>query len=709
MAKINGTNITAPVAPFTTDDIYPTHYAEYGKGGYRTVETVDDLNNIPAERKEEGMLVYVKSDSKIYKLKSDNTWEELSTGCSEYTAGENITIDNNSINAFKDIISINKVLEAKTLIFEGNKYKYPNTLNLGNYDALGSTILGANNTLGNATGNTQNCIISGAFNVHNTGNGDCILGMRNTLSDGAYSLVSGNYNRITHAGNNGSCFIGASNYGTNAGQSFIIGCGNTLINNTLLNTTTMLGQFLTDRTESGTHQNMFLIGNFVQTSQSNGTMLIGAQSLSNLQFIKVTGSANATTLNITQKSLGHYDLQQLVGLSLYSPNLSYHRNVQMAKITKITDTQVTFDKAPFVKAGKNYILYLPHTAAVNNSIDCLSLGKNNYFNNTTLSTALGIGHKIIGGSNKFAIGNYSDTTQAGTLFIGDGTGTSDRHNFIYGTKDNFTIQSENLRLETHNLEIAGVEGDIINKLNKIDTLDDKISEIQLYKTPNVTIFGEPTINNGQISDFTANDYIQFPFLVDLHNKSFEINICLTTGSQVINQENIFDSDNGLAFAVRNGKFVVAMSSTGQSWDMGEHIGTTTVLPNTTYYVKISWDRLQYKLDISTDKTTYTNEFTYIDSNSLLSKQIIIGKSIDNKYIFSGSINLNNCTLSIMGQMVWQGMDNAGIATRLATDLHNIDSDGEEKVKEIIDNSRKGVEMEITFEDGTVQNYTFVIK
>jgi len=34
MANISGTNLAAPVVPFTTEDIYATHYAKYGNGGW---------------------------------------------------------------------------------------------------------------------------------------------------------------------------------------------------------------------------------------------------------------------------------------------------------------------------------------------------------------------------------------------------------------------------------------------------------------------------------------------------------------------------------------------------------------------------------------------------------------------------------------------------------------------------------------------------
>lgn len=59
---ILGTNISDPIVPGTTADNYPTHYAKYGKGGFVSVQTLDERNNISEERKEEGMLCFVIQD-----------------------------------------------------------------------------------------------------------------------------------------------------------------------------------------------------------------------------------------------------------------------------------------------------------------------------------------------------------------------------------------------------------------------------------------------------------------------------------------------------------------------------------------------------------------------------------------------------------------------------------------------------------------------
>lgn len=248
-----------------------------------------------------------------------------------------------------------------------------------------------------------------------------------------------------------------------------------------------------------------------------------------------------------------------------------------------------------------------------------------------------------------------------------------------------------------------------DKVDSLNDLSDKVDSLQLFKFPNVTIFGTPTINNGQISDFSQTDYMQFPFLVDFHNQAFEIKMCFTTGPQVTNQENIFDSIDGLAFAVRNSKFVIAMSSDGQTWNMGEHVGTFNVQPNTTYYVNFSWNRLVYTLKVSVDGQTYSDDIRVVDSRSLFAKQIIIGKSTDNLHIFSGSINLNNCSLSIMGQEIWQGMDDAGLATRLATDLSNIDEAGMKKIQEIAVDPFETMVMELSFVNGETMKIDFPLK
>lgn len=77
MANIPGVNVAGGITPYTTEDKYPSHYAKYGHGGYRTVETISDLYSISDERKENGMLVYVSETNQIFKYNQKTKEFEL--------------------------------------------------------------------------------------------------------------------------------------------------------------------------------------------------------------------------------------------------------------------------------------------------------------------------------------------------------------------------------------------------------------------------------------------------------------------------------------------------------------------------------------------------------------------------------------------------------------------------------------------------------
>lgn len=221
-----------------------------------------------------------------------------------------------------------------------------------------------------------------------------------------------------------------------------------------------------------------------------------------------------------------------------------------------------------------------------------------------------------------------------------------------------------------------------NPANKL-YVDNKIQEVEMAKFPNVTIMGSPTINNGQVSNFSMQDFLEFPFLVDFKDRPFEINFAITTGSNVNVQQNILDSDFGLAFAVRSGKFVIAISSNGTSWNIGEGVGTYNVQSNTSYRIKITWNRLVYKVLYSIDGgQTYIEDISKVAAQRPYPKQMYIGigKLADN--YFEGIINLNYANVLIDNTLIWQGMDDVGLATRLATDLSNIDEAGIQRIKDI---------------------------
>ena len=58
-----GINVSAPIVPNTDQDTYPTHEAIYGKGGWKSVRTIEDLKAIPKGRLEDGCIVRVVESS----------------------------------------------------------------------------------------------------------------------------------------------------------------------------------------------------------------------------------------------------------------------------------------------------------------------------------------------------------------------------------------------------------------------------------------------------------------------------------------------------------------------------------------------------------------------------------------------------------------------------------------------------------------------
>jgi len=56
------------MAPTDSTDIYPVTEPKWWKWWLRSVETIIEMEDIPAPRREEWMLVYVKADWKYYKL-----------------------------------------------------------------------------------------------------------------------------------------------------------------------------------------------------------------------------------------------------------------------------------------------------------------------------------------------------------------------------------------------------------------------------------------------------------------------------------------------------------------------------------------------------------------------------------------------------------------------------------------------------------------
>lgn len=109
MPTLSGTIVIAPVVPTSTDDVYPSHYATYGKGSLRTVADSAERDSIPPERLEEGCLVYVVDVDKYYK--------RVGLGWVEFTTGGGGGGDKNYVHV--------QSVAATTWVIDHNLGKYP--------------------------------------------------------------------------------------------------------------------------------------------------------------------------------------------------------------------------------------------------------------------------------------------------------------------------------------------------------------------------------------------------------------------------------------------------------------------------------------------------------------------------------------------------------------------------------------------------------
>ena len=222
---------------------------------------------------------------------------------------------------------------------------------------------------------------------------------------------------------------------------------------------------------------------------------------------------------------------------------------------------------------------------------------------------------------------------------------------------------------------------------RVATLEERVEDLTNAKFPNVVIIGTPSIEGGQVSNFSNTNYLQFPFVDISRGLPFDIYFSFTTGSDVTTQQNILDSYFGIALAIQNSKGVMALSSNGTSWDIGNVTGTNTILPNTTYYVKCGWTGTQYNASLSTNDTTYTPDMVLSSTLTTNKTTIFIGGSPDlfgagTAHPFKGTINFNNSRVDVQGTTVWEGMADVGLASRANVSLNNLDEVGEKRFTDI---------------------------
>lgn len=191
-------------------------------------------------------------------------------------------------------------------------------------------------------------------------------------------------------------------------------------------------------------------------------------------------------------------------------------------------------------------------------------------------------------------------------------------------------------------------------------LNSRIDKIERSSNPNMNVIGNPIFKEGSVSGFSANDYMVFPAQVSVGQSSVELYLSFSTGIVGTDQQNLLDSNKGLAFAIRNGKFITAISINGTDW-FGEDEGDT-VRAESAYEIKMTFTYEGGQYIVRTfvkENNEWKQMGSGISANApAYSTTTYLGgvNPQATNHIFLGSINLNECRMVFDGNEVWSGYD-----------------------------------------------------
>ena len=176
---------------------------------------------------------------------------------------------------------------------------------------------------------------------------------------------------------------------------------------------------------------------------------------------------------------------------------------------------------------------------------------------------------------------------------------------------------------------------------------------------NADVVGSPTINNGVVSGFSTSNYLKLRNAFNPSSNPWEMGFKFTTGDDVTTQSVVASGLTNQYFnwCIEDGKTQNNVG-TGSGWlVMGDSIyGSATILPNTTYWIKVTFDGSVVKLFISTDGKIYNLDWSFSTTQQILSCQVVLGQSRSLSTTNApNSIDLNESYININGSRWWNGV------------------------------------------------------
>ncbi|MEO0075013.1 MAG: hypothetical protein ABIK31_02760 [candidate division WOR-3 bacterium] len=167
MSTLIGTNIVEQIVPLTPSDNYPTHLAIYGKGGWRTVNSIAERDAIPSERREEGMVVHVIGNGN-YKLVGGITnahWVNL------FNFGTPVSTGTNNLEGISQLL-------ARADHTHNTVLHYYNHATTATATTTSTTMVPIADTLINVTQSGTYVVLATVTTTNNTNNRNNILELR---------------------------------------------------------------------------------------------------------------------------------------------------------------------------------------------------------------------------------------------------------------------------------------------------------------------------------------------------------------------------------------------------------------------------------------------------------------------------------------------------------------------------------------------------
>jgi len=126
-----GVEVVGFISPTTPDDDYPVIDPLYGIDGFRNVDTITDLNNIPELRRRAGMVVGVSGGTTYYKLNPE-PWNNTITDWSIFNSGGGSSFTGGSGNCITELY-VEEIFSCDTGVTIHSDFipVIDNTINLG--------------------------------------------------------------------------------------------------------------------------------------------------------------------------------------------------------------------------------------------------------------------------------------------------------------------------------------------------------------------------------------------------------------------------------------------------------------------------------------------------------------------------------------------------------------------------------------------------